>query len=245
MRDESAKGKVRIVIELKKDVDPKFTLNKLYTLTNIETSFDANMLALVGKQPKILNLKEILAEYVSYRQLTVRNRSNFDLKKAEDRIEIVEGLLKALKEIDKVVEFIKKSDNAADAHAGLMKKFDMTERQAKAVLEIRLQQLTHLEAGKLREEEKKLKEEISELKKILNDEKEILKVIKKEVQEIKAKYGDDRRTKIIRKVDEITEHDLIDKKDVVVLMTAGGYIKRVDVTSYREQRRGGPRSKWG
>lgn len=239
LRDESAKGKVRIVIELRKDVDPKFTLNKLYTLTNTETTFDANMLALVGKQPRILNLKEIILEYVKYRQLTVRNRSKFELKKAEDRLEIVLGLLLALKDIDKVVEFIKKSANASDAHAGLMKKFDLTDRQAKAVLEIRLQQLTHLEASKLKDEEKKLKDEISELKKLLGDEKEILKVIKSEIQELKRKYGDERRTKILRKVEEITEKDLIEKKDVVVMMTSGGYIKRVDVKAYREQKRGG------
>ncbi len=239
LRDESAKGKVRIVIELKKDVDPKFTLNKLYTLTNVETSFDANMLALVGKQPKVMNLKEIISEYLKYRQLTIRNRSKFELKKAEDRIEIVLGLLIALKDIDKIVEFIKKSANATEAHSGLMKKFDLTDRQAKAVLEIRLQQLTHLEAGKLKDEEKKLKETIAELKAILGDEKEILKVIKKEITDIKNKYGDERRTKILKRVEEITEKDLIEKKDVAVMITSGGYIKRVDVQAYREQKRGG------
>ncbi len=239
LRDESAKGKVRIVIELKKDIDPKFTLNKLYTLTNVETTFDANMLALVGKQPRVLNLKEIIHEYIKYRKLVVRNRSTFQLKKAEDRIEIVQGLLHALTDIDKIVDFIKKSQNASEAHAGLMKKFELSDRQAKAVLEIRLQQLTHLEAGKLRDEEKGLKAEIADLKTILGDEKEILKVIKKEIQEIKHTYGDERRTKILKRVDEITEKDLIEKKDVVVLMTSGGYLKRVDVKDYREQRRGG------
>ena len=239
LRDESSKGKVRIVIELRKEVDPKFTLNKLYTLTNIETTFDANMLALVGKQPRVLNLKDIIVEYVKYRQGVVRKRGQFDLKKAEDRIEIVLGLLLALRDIDKVVEFIKKSENAVAAHEGLMKKFDMTERQAKAVLEIRLQQLTHLEATKLREEEKGLKETIAFLKSLLGDEKEILKVVKKEVNEIKAKYGDERRTKVLRKVDEITEQDLIEKKDVVVMISEAGYIKRVDVKAYKEQKRGG------
>src|SRR3989344_1928920 len=219
LRDESAKGKVRIVIELKKDVDPKFTLNTLYKLTNVETSFDANMLALVGKQPRIMNIKQILEEYVKYRQLIVRNRSKFELKKAEDRIEIVIGLLIALKNIDRVVEFIKKSANTSEAHEGLMKKFDLSDRQAKAVLELRLQQLTKLEDGKLKEEEKDLKETISYLKKILGNEQEILSIIKKEVQEIKNKYGDERRTKIIKKVDEITEKDLIEKKDVVVMLT--------------------------
>ncbi|MBX4211981.1 DNA gyrase subunit A [Candidatus Pacearchaeota archaeon] len=239
LRDESAKGKIRVVIELKKDVDPKFTLNKLYKMTNLQTSFDANLLALVGKQPRVLNLKNIIEEYVKYRQLIVRNRTKFDLKKAEDRIEIVLGLLIALKEIDRVVEFIKKSENASAAHEGLMKKFDLTDRQAKAVLEIRLQQLTHLESGKLKEEEKKLKEIISELKAILADEKEILKIIRQEVNELKKKYGDERRTKILKRVDEITEQDLIEKKDVVVMITESGYLKRVDMKTYREQKRGG------
>ncbi len=186
-----------------------------------------------------MNLKDIISEYLKYRQLVVRNRSKFELKKAEDRLEIVDGLLIALRDIDKVVEFIKKSANATEAHSGLMKKFGLTDRQAKAVLEIRLQQLTHLEAGKLKDEEKKLKEQISELKKILGDEKEILKVIKKELTDIKNKYGDERRTRILKRVEEITEKDLIEKKDVAVMITSGGYIKRVDVKDYREQRRGG------
>lgn len=239
LRDESAKGKVRIVIELKKEADPRFTLNKLYTATNLQTSFDANMLALVANKPRVLNLKDILTEYIKYRQIVVRNRSKFDLKKAEDRLEIVLGLLLAMKSIDKIIEFIKKSANATDAHDGLMKKFDLTDRQAKAVLETKLQQLTRLEDGKLREEEKKLNEEIKELKAILGDEKEILKVIKKEVQDIKNKYGDERRSRILKRVEEITEKDLIEKKDVVVMITHEGYVKRVDVKSYREQKRGG------
>ena len=239
LRDESAKGKVRIVIELKKDVEPKFTLNQLYKMTNVQTSFDANLLALVGKQPRVLNLLDIIREYVKYRQIVVRKRTDFDLRKALDRLELVLGLLLALRDIDAVVALIKKSEDTKAAHEGLMKKFGMTDRQAKAVLEIRLQQLTHLEADKLRDEEKKLKELISELKKILGDEKEILKVIKKEVNEIKTKFGDDRRTKVIRNVDEITEKDLVEKKDVVVMVTNSGYIKRVDVKVYKEQKRGG------
>lgn len=239
LRDESAKGKVRVVIELKKDVDPKFTLNTLYKLTNIETAFDANLLALVNKQPRTLTLKDIIQEYVKYRVKIVTNRSTFNLQKAEDRLEIVLGLLIALKDIDAVVTLIKRADDAKAAHEGLMKKFDMSERQAKAVLEIRLQQLTHLEAGKLREEEKDLKATIAELKVILSNQHEILKVIKHELQELKKKFGDERRSRILRKVEEITEKDLIEKKDVVVMITAGNYIKRVDVKAYREQKRGG------
>lgn len=239
LRDESAKGKVRIVIELKKDADPKYTLNKLYQATNLQTSFDANMLALVQNKPKILNLKNFIEEYVRYRKTIVTNRSKFELKKAKDRLELVEGLLKALKNIDKIVEFIKKSQNAQEASDGLMSKFDLTERQAKAVLEMKLSQLTRLEDGKLKEEEAKLKQTIAELEKILSSEKEILLVIKREISEVKKKYGDERRTRVIKKVEEITEKDLIEKKDVVVMLTSGGYIKRVDVKSYREQRRGG------
>src|SRR3990172_11851485 len=126
IRDESAKGKVRVVIELRKDVDPKYTLNKLYKLTNVQTSFDANVLALVDKKPRVLNLKDIITEYIRYRQIIVRKRSKFELTKAEERLEIVLGMLIALKEIEKIVDFIKKSENATAAHDGLMKKFDLT-----------------------------------------------------------------------------------------------------------------------
>ncbi len=239
LRDESAKGKVRIVIELRKGTDPKYTLNKLYKLTNVQTNFDAHILALVGNKPRTLTLKDLISEYVKYRQMIVRKRSIFELKKAEERLEIVCGLIIAIKDIDAVVALIKKSENASEAHDGLMKKFSLTGRQAKAILEIKLQQLTHMEATKLKEEQKSLDAEIEGLKKLLADEKEILKVIKKEVSEIKSKYGDERRTKIIKHVDEISEADMVEKKDVVVMMTEGGYIKRVDLKDYKEQRRGG------
>ncbi len=237
--DESAKGKIRIVIELKKGVDSKYTINKLYKLTNMQTNFDANVLALVGKQPRVLNLKDVIVEYVKYRRLIVTNRSKFELKKAEDRLEIVFGLLIALKNIDNIVELIKKSKNVSDAQESLMKKFDLSERQAKAVLEIKLQQLTSLEHTKLKEEEQKLKETIEYLKMILGSDKEILKIIKKEINELKKEYGDERRTRIIRKIDEISESDLIEKKNVVIMLTNSGYIKRVDLKVYKEQKRGG------
>lgn len=240
LRDESKDMKrVRIVIELKKDVDPKYTLNKLFKLTNLQNSFDANVLALVKGKPRVLDLKTILIEYINYRKLVVTNRCNFDLKKAQDRLEIVLGLLIALKNIDKIVEFIKRSKNASEAHEGLMKKFELSDRQAKAVLETKLQQLTNMESDKLNSEEKNLNSVISSLEKILSSEKEVLKVIKKEVIELKEKFGDPRRTKVIGKVDEITEHDLIEKKDVVVMVTNSGYLKRVDLKAYKEQKRGG------
>lgn len=239
LRDESAKGKVRIVVELKKGSSPKFTLNKLYKLTRLQDRFDANILALLNGRPKILNLKEILEAYVNYRKLVVTNRSKFELRKAEERIEIVLGLLIALKNIDKIIELIKKSESTAEAHEGLMKKFGLTTRQAKAVLETRLSQLTKLEDQKLRDEESKLNETITGLKKILGSEQEVLAIIKKEVLEIKKKYGDERRTQILKRVSEISEKDLIEKKDVVVMLTGSGYIKRMDVQTYKEQRRGG------
>src|SRR3989338_6283470 len=239
LRDESAKGKVRIVVELKKGVDYKFTMNNLFKLTRLQDTFDANVLALVGNQPRVLNLKDMVSEYIKYRRLTVRNRGKFDLKKAEDRLEIVLGLLLALKHIDKIVEFIKRSKNASEAHEGLMKKFELTTRQAKAVLETKLQQLTSLENDKLKSEEKNLNETIKYLKMLLGDEQEILSVIKKEVQDIKKNYGDERRTQVLRRVSEISEKDLIEKKDVVVTLSESGYLKRVDVKTYKEQRRGG------
>jgi len=237
--DESSKGKIRIVIELKKGVDSKYTLNKLYKLTNLQNNFDANILALVGKEPRILNLKSIIEEYVKYRRIIVTNRSKFELKKAEDRLEIVLGLLLALKHIDEIVNFIKKSKSVNEAHEGLMKKFGFSDRQARAVLETKLQQLISLEHEKLEEEDKKLREAIEYLKKVLASDKEILRIIKKEIFDIKKDYGDERRTRIIKRIDEISETDLIEKKDVVVMLTSSGYIKRVDVKTYREQKRGG------
>lgn len=239
LRDESSKGGVRIVIDLKKGATAKYTINKLYKLTRLQSNFDANLLALVNNQPRVLNLKEILEEYIKYRVKVVTARSKFELKKTEDRLELVMGLLSALDQIDAIVDFIKKSKNSTEAHAGLMSKFKFTTRQAKAILETRLQQLTSMESDKLKDEEKKLRAYIEELNKILSSESEVLKVIKKEVSDIKKNYGDERRTKIIKKIDEIKEHDLIEKKDVVVMVTNAGYVKRLDIGTYKEQKRGG------
>ncbi|RZD30595.1 DNA gyrase subunit A [Candidatus Parvarchaeota archaeon] len=239
LRDESSKGKVRIVIELKKGANSKYSLNKLYKLTRLQDRFDANILALVGKEPKLLNLKNFIEEYVKYRKLIVTNRTNYDLKKAEDRLVIVLGLLIALKNINEVIELIKKSKSTAEAQQELIKKFNLNTKQSKAILETRLQQLTSLESDKLKDEEKKLKEKISNLKIILSKEKEILKIICKEIKELKEDYGDKRRTKIVKTFEEINETDLIEKKDVVVTLTNSGYIKRIDLETYREQRRGG------
>jgi len=240
LRDESSKGKTRIVIELKKGANSKFVINALYKYTRLQDSFNANILALVGKQPKILSLKEILEEYVKYRKKIIRNRSNFELKKAKDRIEIVEGLIIALKNIDEVIRMIKKAKNASEASQELIKKFELTENQAKAILETKLQQLTSMEQTKLKDEHEELKKKIAELEKVLGNEKEILKIILKEVRELKKKYGDERKTQILKKeIGEISEKDLVQKKDVIVMITERGYCKRMDVQTYKAQRRGG------
>lgn len=240
IRDESAKGKVRIVIELRKAADSKFTLNGLHKYTRLQDTFDANMLALVSGKPKTLNLKQIIEEYVKYREIIVTRRTKYDLKKAEDRLEIVKGLFIALKDIDSVVDLIKKAAHTTEAKEKLMKKYDLSVRQAEAILDTKLSALTHLETDKLKDEEKNLLELIKGLQKILSSVQEILSVIKKEVSEIKRKYGDNRRTYVLaREVSEISEQDLVQKKDVVIMITDKGYAKRMDIKTYKEQRRGG------
>jgi len=240
IRDESAKGKVRVVIELRKAADSKFTLNGLHKYTRLQDNFDVNMLALVQGKPKTLNLKQMIEEYVKYREIIVTRRTKFDLRKAEDRLEIVRGLLIALKDIDAVVDLIKKAAHTTEARERLMKKYDLSVRQADAILDTKLSALTHLETDKLKDEEKKLQETIKELQKILSSVQEILSVIKKEVSEIKRKYGDNRRTYVLaREVSEISEQDLVQKKDVVIMITDKGYAKRMDIKTYKEQKRGG------
>jgi DNA gyrase subunit A len=239
IRDESAKGKVRIVVELKKGVDTKFTINRLYKSTNLQTRFNAVIVALDNGIPKTMNLKQILDAYINYRRKVIRRRTQFDLDKAEKRLHIVLGLLIAQRQIDKVIELIKKSKGVQEAIDGLMKKFKLSKKQAEAILEITLKQLTALEREKLQKEEKDLKELIAKLKKILDDEKEIYKIIKLDLQELKKKYGDDRRTKIIKSVKDIEEKDLVKKQNVVITVTEKGYIKRMPFSTYSEQKRGG------
>jgi len=239
LRDESSKGKIRIVIELKKDTNPKFLMNSLYKYTRLQDSFNVNFLALVKGQPKVLNLKDVLQNYVEYRKKIVTNRTKFELKKAKERQEIVEGLLIALKNIDEVINLIKKSKGKVEATEGLIKKFKLTKKQADAVLDTKLQQLTSLEVDKLKKESKELEEKINEYEKILGDIKEVLKIIVKEVNELKSKYGDARRTQILKRISEISEKDLVQKRDVVVSITDKGYCKRMDIKTYKEQKRGG------
>ncbi len=239
LRDESSKGKIRIVIELRKGANPDFVINSLYKYTRLEDSFSVNFLALVNGQPRVLNIKQVIDEYVKYRKLIITNRTKFELKKAKERLEIVDGLLIALKNIDAVIDLIKKSKTAAEASEGLMNKYGLSKKQAQAVLETKLQQLTSLEVDKLKKEQEDLKQKISEYEKILADIKEVLKIIVKEVNELKNKYGDKRNTVVLKKVTEISEKELIQEKEVVITITDKGYCKRIDLKSYKEQRRGG------
>ncbi len=239
LRDESSKGKIRIVIELRKGANSKMVTNALYKYTRLQDSFNVNFLALVKGEPKILNLKEVLKEYVEYRKKIITNRTKFDLQKAEDRLEIVEGLLIALKHIDEIITLIKKSKAVNEASEGLMSKFKFTKNQAQAILETKLQQLTALEHDKLKKENQELKDKITDFQKILGDVSEILKIVVKEVSELKRNYGDSRRTYVLQRISEISEKDVIQKKEVIVTITERGYCKRMDVQSYKEQKRGG------
>ncbi|MEN9625688.1 MAG: gyrase subunit [archaeon] len=239
IRDESAKGEIRIVLELKKGANPQFTINMLYKATKLQNRFDAVLVALENGIPQTFTLRKMLDSYVSYRRKIIRKRTEFDLHKAEDRLHIVEGLLLALRDLDSIIETIKKSEGALEASEALQKKFKLSKKQAEAILEITLKQLTALERDKLKKEEKELIELISELKKILGDEKEIYKIIKRELTELKKNYGDERRSHIIKSVKEIQEKDLVQKKDVVITVTQKGYIKRMPFLAYSEQKRGG------
>lgn len=239
LRDESAKEKIRIVLELKKGANADLVVNSLYKFTRLEDSFNVNFLALVNGQPRILNLRNVVEEYTKYRKEVVTKRTKFELKKAKERIELVDGLLVALKNIDAVINLIKKSKTTAEASEDLMKKYELSKKQAQAVLETKLQQLTSLEVDKLKKEQEDLKKKIESYEKILADINEVLKIIVKELNELKEKYGDNRKTTVLKKVGEIAEKDLIQEKDVVVTITDRGYCKRIDTKSYREQKRGG------
>lgn len=241
IRDESARGKVRLVIELRKDAYPKKVLNQLYKLTSLQTSFHYNMLALVdGIQPRILGLEDILSEYIKHRQVVVRRRTEFELKKAKDRAHILEGLSIALDHIDEVIRIIRASETTDEAQKNLIEKFKLSELQAKAILAMQLRSLAGLERQKIEDELAALRELIAKLEAILADEKEILNIIKTELLEMKEKYGDERRTKIIgHELGKFSDEELIPDEDVVVLLTTENYIKRSLVSEYRRQNRGG------
>ena len=241
LRDESSRGKVRIVIELKKDAYPKKVLNQLYKLTALQTSFNYNMLALVNTmQPRILGLHDILSEFVKHRQSVVRRRTEFELKKAKARAHILEGYKIALDHIDEVIKTIRASKTQDEAEKNLRAKFGLSEIQAKAILAMQLRRLTGLEREAVENELRELLKLITRLEAILADEQEILNIIKTELLEMKEKYGDERRSKIINhELGKFSDEELIPEEDAVVLLTTENYIKRTLASDYRKQNRGG------
>ena len=240
LRDESDRKGMRIVIILKKDSNHDIVINQLFKHTRLKTTFGVINLALVDGQLKILNLKELLQNYIDHRRNVVRKRTKFDLDKAEDRAHILEGLLVALKDIDSTVKMIKESNSADEAKKVLISKLEISEKQALAILDMRLQRLTGLEQEKIRKEHKELLELIEKLKKILADENKILQIIKEELAELKKNYGDERRTEILEEEEEeMVPEDLIKSENMVVTITHSGYIKRLPVGTYKSQRRGG------
>lgn len=241
LRDESDKNGVRIVIDLKKDAFPKKILNKLYSLTELQRSFHFNMLALVdGIEPRILNLKDIIGQYISHRQNVTIRRIQFELKQAEMRAHILEGLKKALDHINEVIETIKKSADKEIAHKNLVKTFQFSDRQAEAILEMKLQTLAGLERKKIEDELKEKLALIKNLKSILADPQKILATIKDELAELKAKYGTPRRTAIAKNaVGDFSQEDLIPNEETMISLTQDGYIKRLPPETFHVQKRGG------
>lgn len=241
LRDESARGVVRVVVDLKKDAYPKKILNQLYKLTSLQTSFHFNMLALIdGIQPRVLGLVDILQEYIKHRQVVVRRRTEYELKKAEARAHILEGLSIALDHIDEVIGIIRASQTTEEAQVNLIKRFKLSEIQAKAILAMQLRALAGLERKKIEDELAELRKLIAELTKILGDEKYILEIIKTEVIELRDRYGDDRRTKVVvQELGKFSDEELIPDEQIVVTLTSANYIKRSPEAEYKKQGRGG------
>lgn len=239
LRDESDKEGIRIVLELKRDVEPQIILNQLFKHTNLEVTFGAIFLTLVNRKPETLSLKQFLFHHIQFRKEVIVRRTRFELDKAEKRAHILEGLKIALKFLDEVVALIRKSKSPQEAKEGLMKKFKLTEIQAQAILEMQLVRLCALEREKIEKEYLDLIKQIELFKLILNSEKKQEDMIKDELTMLKEKFGDERRTEIVAQVDEIEIEDLIVEEDMMVAITVSGYIKRQPVTSYRQQKRGG------
>lgn len=241
LRDESDRDGVRIVIELKKGAYPQKMLNRLYKLTQLQTTFHVNLLALVdGILPRVLTLKMVLEEFIKHRENVVKRRTVFELNRAEERAHILEGLFMALENIDAIIQTIKKSKDKNEARENLMKKFKMTERQAVAILEMKLQALANLERLRVEEELKEKQKLIKELKALLASRKLMLNVIKTEVTQIRDVYGDDRRTEVVKNaIGDFSQEDLIPKETTVVMITTDGYIKRLPPDSFKKQNRGG------
>lgn len=240
LRDESDRRGMRIVIEIRKDANANVLLNNLYKHTALQTTFGINLLALVDGQPKVLNLKQCLYYYLEHQKVVIRRRTAFELRKAEARAHILEGLRVALDNLDEVINLIRSSQTTEIAREGLMTKFQLSEKQAQAILDMRLQRLTGLEREKIEDEYQNLVKLIAELKAILADEEKVLDIIREELTEIKQRFNDERRTEIVSGgIEFIEDEDLIPRENIVITLTHNGYIKRLPVSTYRSQRRGG------
>ena len=240
LRDESDRTGMRIVMEVRRDANANVLLNNLYKQTALQSSFGVNMLALVDGQPKILALKEILYHYLEHQKVVIRRRTQYDLKKAEDRAHILEGLRIALDNIDKIITLIRGSKTTDEAKTGLMEQFNLSDRQAQAILDMRLQRLTGLERDKIESEYEALQLLMSELRAILADESKLLEIIREELLEVKLRFEDKRRTEItLGGAEMIEDEDLIPVENSVLTLTHNGYIKRLPANTYRSQRRGG------
>ncbi len=239
IRDESNREGVRVVVELRRDVNANVILNQLYKHTQLQDTFGVIMLALVDNQPKVLNLLDMLTSYLKHQEEVVTRRTKYDLNKAEERDHILQGLLTALDDIDEVIHIIRSSENVSAAKQRLLERFGLSEVQAQAIVDMRLKALTGLEREKLEKEHEELLARIAYYKDILGDEKKLLGVIKSEISAIAEKYGDDRRTKIGIDDSEVTDEDMIEKGDTVIAMTNLGYIKRMTVDNFKAQNRGG------
>ncbi|MBI4438993.1 DNA gyrase subunit A [Candidatus Woesearchaeota archaeon] len=239
LRDESDRDGIRIVIELKKDAMPEIAENQLYSHTRLESTFGVIMIALVNNEPKTLTLKQIVGSFVSHRKQVVIRKTTFDLNKAEEKAHLLEGLIKALNSIDQTIRIIRESLDAPSAKAALISKLKVTEKQALAILDMRLQRLASLEQEKLRKEHSELLKLIAELKGILASERKILDIIKAELEKLRKDYGDQRRTEIGESIEDVEDEDLIPSQEAIVTVTHNGYIKRMSLDNYKQQRRGG------
>lgn len=241
IRDESDRSGMRIVIVLKRDANKDIVMNQLLKFTRLKTSIGINLLALVDNAPKVMNLKEIIGHFIEHRKTVVIRRTKYDLKKAREREHILQGLVIALDNIDKIIELIRGSKSAAEATEGLVGNYSLTEKQAKAILEMRLQRLTNMEQNKVRDDLKQTQELIAELEAILASEERIKQIIKDELNEVVNNYGDSRKSEISieEEEDDVDMEDLIEKEDVVVTITHSGYIKRTPLKTYKAQKRGG------
>jgi DNA gyrase subunit A len=239
MRDESDRDGMRIVIELKRDSVPEIVLNRLYKHTQMQSTFGANMLALVDGEPRVMGLREMLLHFITHRLVVIVKRSEFDLRKAQDREHILEGLKVAVDNIDEVIKVIRGSKDTETASSELQERFELSERQAKAILDMRLARLTGLEIEKLEEELAEVQAVITELQRILGSEEVRMGILNDELEEVSAKYGDDRRSEITHAIGAFNVEDLIVEEDMVVTVSHQGYVKRLPVHTYRAQRRGG------